>query len=218
MNRAFTDEAILVVSPHPDDAEIGMGGTIAKAICDCKKVVSLVLTDGRRSPRSFSCSDEEMAQIREREVAKAHYILGIEVLYYLKLHDLTSNLNRSVAEQKVAEVISAHHPKEIYLPHPELDRHPTHRIAGRLVMDVAKRVSGVTIWAYEVWGLFPSWDRCEDISSYKDRKIEAIRCHQSQISDIDYADGIIGLNRWRAVFANPAQLPKSGYVEAFVRL
>jgi LmbE family N-acetylglucosaminyl deacetylase len=62
------------------------------------------------------------------------------------------------------------------------------------------------VWGYEVWGLFPEWNRFEDISDQIGKKLAAIDEHKSQIAAIPYADGIAGLNRWRAVFAGPTPI------------
>jgi hypothetical protein len=75
------------------------------------------------------------------------------------------------------------------------------------------------MWAYEVWGLFHSWDRFEDISDQIDIKLKAIAEHQSQLAAIPYAEGISGLNRWRTVFADPKQEKVTGtFAEVFLKL
>ncbi|MEW6729849.1 MAG: PIG-L deacetylase family protein [Acidobacteriota bacterium] len=208
---------ILVVSPHPDDLEIGMGGTVARFSATGTRVISLVLTDGRRSPRSFSCSDAQMAIIRKAEVEAAAALLGINDLFTLGLADLRSEENQQQAITQFLALIERLHPDEIYLPHPKLDRHDSHRIGAQICLSALKSPYA-RLWAYEVWGLFSNWDRIEDISDYIERKQAAIECHRSQVSDVDYSAGVLGLNRWRAVFTDPHQIPSYRYVEAFLRL
>lgn len=219
-------ETILVISPHPDDLEIAMGGTVAKEIAQGKRVVSIVLTDGRRSQRSFACSDEEMAKIRQQEVKEAAQILGINELYSLELEDLRITENQEKLNKLLTNLLEKYKPKEIYLPHPELDRHPTHQLAAKLVLKLIKELienennylAKVSIWAYEVWGLFANWDLEVDISDFVEKKLTAINCHKSQVKDIAYSEGVLGLNRWRAVFSNPHNISKTGYKEVFIKL
>ena len=62
---------ILVIAPHPDDAELGMGGAILKLKSDGLKVGILDLTDGEPTPHGTR-------DIRARETAAATQILGID--------------------------------------------------------------------------------------------------------------------------------------------
>ena len=66
---------ILVISPHPDDLEIGMGGTVAKFTESGVNVVSMVVTDGRRSTSLYGLGEDEMAELRASEVRNATAVL-----------------------------------------------------------------------------------------------------------------------------------------------
>ena len=82
----------------------------------------------------------------------------------------------------------------------------------------ASHLSG-GIWAYEIWGPFATWDRLEYIDRYVAKKMAAIAEHQSQVATIPYGEGVLGLNRWRAVFADPkASAPAGVYAEVFRRI
>lgn len=222
MNKGV--KTLLVISPHPDDLEIAMGGTVAKAIKMGRQVISVVLTDGRRSQRSFDCSDEEMAKVRQQEVTAAANMLGIKQLHCLALSDLYSIENQQKLAKDLSNLLTEYQPQEIYLPHPTLDRHKSHQLGAKLSLDVInklidnKTLPQVTIWAYEAWGLFSNWDLVIDISKFVEIKRAAINCHQSQITDIAYADGVLGLNRWRGVFSDPHKISSQAYVEVFIKL
>lgn len=221
MNEAKT---LLVISPHPDDLEIGMGGTVAQEIFLGNKVISVVLTDGRRSQRSFKCSDEKMAEIRKNEVEASTSLLGIQVLHCLELPDLYLFENQETLRKELGKILVKYQPNAIYLPHPKLDRHPSHSLGAELVLVLIKSLTEekllreVTLWAYEVWGLFPTWDLVVDISGFIEQKKAAINCHKSQITDINYTEGILGLNRWRAVFNDPHKISTATYLEVFISL
>jgi LmbE family N-acetylglucosaminyl deacetylase len=215
---------ILVISPHPDDLEIGMGGTVAKEIAAGNKVVSVVLTDGRRSQRSFDCTDQEMAKIRSEEVKTAANLLNINKLHCLSLENLYSVENQEKLYQELSHLLITYQPNSLYLPHPKLDRHPSHSLAAELVLVMLEtlisenKIKGVSLWAYEIWGLFSNWDLAIDISEFVEQKKAAINCHQSQTKDIDYTEGVLGLNRWRAVFNDAHKIPKAKYIEVFIDL
>jgi hypothetical protein len=74
-------------------------------------------------------------------------------------------------------------------------------------------------WAYEIWGPFSTWDRLEYIDAYVAKKMAAIAEHRSQVATIPYGEGVLGLNRWRAVFADhAASAPAGVYAEVFRRV
>ena len=213
---------LVVISPHPDDLEIGMGGTVAQAVAQGAEVISIVLTDGRRAPRVTLCSDAEMATIRKQEVLAAAQSLQIGEIHCLGWEDLRLPAQWQAAQQQLLTLLNEIRPTEIYLPHPQLDRHETHRLGAQLTLatveNLAQQISKPALWAYEVWGLFPQWQRVVDISDFVAQKQTAIACHQSQTSVMDYAAGILGLNRWRAVFEDPHKLPMAQFVEVFINL
>jgi LmbE family N-acetylglucosaminyl deacetylase len=215
---------LLVISPHPDDLEIAMSGTVAKAVTEGREVISIVLTDGRRSQRSFACSDDEMASIRQQEVKESANILGIQQLHCLALTDLYSSENQQILLEFLYKLIINYQPQEIYIPHPTLDKHKSHQIAAQLSLEVInKAITNKTlphpnVWAYEVWGLFSNWDITVDISDFVVLKRAAINCHKSQVTDIAYADGVLGLNRWRGVFSDPHRISSNAYLEVFIKL
>lgn len=104
----------------------------------------------------------------------------------------------------------------------ELDRHPAHRLVGKLARESileAGIVLSCGIWAYEIWSPFATWDRLEYIDCYVAKKMAAIAEDRSQVATIPYAEGVLGLNRWRPVFADPkASAPAGIYAEAFRRV
>jgi LmbE family N-acetylglucosaminyl deacetylase len=213
---------IIVISAHPDDIDIGMGGTVAKMADAGSGVTSVVLTDGRRSSNPFRWPEERMAEIRKQEATKAAAVLGIAEPIFFDLPDLKNRDNSCSAKVRLTDLVERLRPAEIYTLHDQLDRHPTHQLAGQIVKK-AVREAAVSplpkIWAYEVWGLFPTWDRVEYIDGQIGKKMLAIAQHKSQVATIPYSDGVIGLNRWRAAFADPHQLAPAGvFAEVFLSI
>jgi N-acetylglucosamine malate deacetylase 1 len=117
---------VLVIAPHPDDAELGMAGAILKFIAEGKRVGVLDLTSGEPTPHGS-------LEIRARETAAATKILGLEWREYLGLP------NRSLqptleARAALAGVFRQQKPKWLFAPY-WVDAHPDHVAATQLVDD-----------------------------------------------------------------------------------
>ena len=215
------DTKALIISPHPDDLEIGMGGTACLLLERGVDVISVVATDGRRSANPMGITQEELVQIREREVRESSEILGVEISL-LGLSDMESDSNKREFSSRMAEIITNLRPGEIYLPHPEIDKHRTHRTVSRLTLDclnaaIKEIPFECECWFYEIWTPFPSYDRIEDITSFADRKRQAIEVHRSQTAYKDYTDGIMGLNRYRGAFHDTADGFSPLWAEVFIK-
>jgi LmbE family N-acetylglucosaminyl deacetylase len=213
---------VLIVGAHPDDMEIGMGGTVAKLAESKAIMTSVVVTNGGRASNPFAWTEQRMAGVRREEALRAARVLGVKEVLFFDEPDAADEINASLVKQKLTEIIARLQPTEVYTLHSELDRHPAHRLAGKLVRESLVE-TGVApsggIWAYEVWGLFTSWDRIEYIDGYVAKKSLAIAEHRSQVATIPYGEGVLGLNRWRAVFADPkASAPAGLYAEVFLRV
>ena len=222
--KAMAVRNVIIISPHPDDLEIGMGGTAAKLIESGVKVISFVVTDGRRSTSVYGLGEEEMAKLRESEVREAVGIIGLDYLIQLGLSDMKSDDNIANYKSALTEALQRFKPEEIYMPHPEIDKHPTHQAVSTAALETIKAMDAgemtvkPRIWCYEVWTPFPSYDRIEDISLQMHVKTAAIDAHRSQIEYKDYTDGIRGLNRYRAVFNQTSGFSVVQYAEVFIEL
>lgn len=213
---------ILIVSAHPDDMEIGMGGTVARLALEKSTITSVVVTNGGRASNPFGWTEQRMAEVRREEALRAARILGVKNVRFLDEPDEANEIDINSARQTLQGILAQVRPDEVYTLHPDQDRHPAHRLTGRLVREslreIGCRPSG-GLWAYEVWGPFATWDRLEYIDATVAKKMLAIAEHQSQIATIPYGEGVLGLNRWRAVFADPkASAPAGAYAEVFLRV
>lgn len=116
---------VLVVGAHPDDQELGMGGTIARLASQGHRVLLLDLTNGEPTPHGS-------VEARAHESAAAAQILGVQ----RQTLDLP---NRSVvasveARRKVAAVMRTFQAEIVFMSHPD-DAHPDHVAGARLVED-----------------------------------------------------------------------------------
>lgn len=108
--------SILVVGPHPDDQELGMGGTIARLVEQGHKVHLVDMTNGEPTPLGS-------VETRAKESAAAAKILGVgRTLVGLPNREVVHNLE---SRHKLAAVIRVHRPNVIFLPYPT-DAHPDH--------------------------------------------------------------------------------------------
>jgi len=116
---------ILVVGPHPDDQELGMGGTIARLVDQGHELLLLDMTNGEPTP----CGDPET---RARESDEAAGILGVRrICLGLPNRSVTYSLE---ARHAVARVIREQQSEMIFLPYHE-DAHPDHVATTRIVED-----------------------------------------------------------------------------------
>lgn len=185
MNANANDLDILVVSPHPDDAELGMAGTILRLRDEGFRVGVLDLTSGEPTP----FGDPET---RARETAAATEVLGLAWRENLGLP------NRSLeptldARAALAAVLRRTRPRWLFAPY-WIDAHPDHVAATQLV-EAARFWSKLTktdlpgaphyperIFYYYCVHLriVPQPAFVVDISDYWDRKRAAVECYRSQ--------------------------------------
>lgn len=177
---------ILVVSPHPDDAELGMGGALMKFKADGLRVGVLDLTSGEPTPHGSP-------EIRAQETAAATAVLGLEWRENLGLP------NRSLeptleARAKLAGVFRQTRPRWIFSPY-WIDSHPDHVAATQLI-EAARFWSKLTKTDLPGSPHFPErifYYYCIhlrlliepafvlDISDFWDRKLAALECYRSQL-------------------------------------
>jgi N-acetylglucosamine malate deacetylase 1 len=210
---------VLIVSAHPDDMEIGMGGTAAKLAESQTAIISVVITNGGRASNPFGWTEQRMAETRREEALCAAKVLGVREVIFLDQPDAAEEIDVHSVKQKLAGLLSRVQPTEVYTLDEELDRHPAHRLAGKLARECVLEsgmIPSAGLWAYEIWGPLATWSRLEYIDDYVAKKMLAIAEHRSQVATIPYGEGVLGLNRWRAVFADPqASAPAGAYAEVF---
>lgn len=120
----MTNLDMLVIAPHPDDAELGMGGGIAKMIAEGWKVGILDLTTGEPTPHG----DEETRRIETRAASQ---VLGITWRENLGLRNRFLEATLEAREQ-LAIVFRRVRPRWIFAPYWE-DAHPDHIAATQLI-------------------------------------------------------------------------------------
>jgi N-acetylglucosamine malate deacetylase 1 len=176
---------LLIVAPHPDDAEISAGGTILACKNAGKRAGVVDLTDGEPTPFGDP-------QTRAAETEAATAILGLDWRENLGLP------NRSLehtldARRSLAEVFRITRPTTILAPYP-VDAHPDHVAASELT-DAARfwsklsktDMKGEPYWPAKMfyyWSIHlrnqPEPAFVFDISEVIEKKLQAVKCYESQ--------------------------------------
>src|SRR5262245_59931683 len=133
---------VLVVSAHPDDAEISLGGTILKLIAAGAKVGVVDLTHGEMGTRGTRAD-------RERESDAATKELGLAWRGNLGLPDARV-VPALEAREELAGILREHSPRLVFAQHTS-DLHPDHAACGQLARD-AWYLSGLSRLATEKGG------------------------------------------------------------------
>lgn len=173
---------LLVFGPHPDDIEIGLGGTIARHAALGGRVGLCDLTAGEMGTNGTI--DERLA-----EAAEAAVVLGAAWRENLRWPDRRIGSDPGHLEQAVA-FIRRHRPRTVAIPYWS-DRHPDHVAASALLAEAAFN-SGLRRYrpSEEAWqadwicyyfindAALPSF--VVDVSEHYDLKRQALDCHRSQ--------------------------------------
>ncbi|MDP1660320.1 MAG: PIG-L family deacetylase [Phycisphaerales bacterium] len=189
---------ILVVGPHPDDQELGMGGTIALLADQGHNVLLLDITDGEPTPRGSR-------DVRLKEAAEAARALSPPAPsnpVRRHLLDLPNRLVEHTLENrhKVAGVIRAHQASIVFVPYFE-DAHPDHLAVTRITEDArfdAKLTKLAMPGDNGAPPLYPTWlfyyyathlrivpqpSFIIDTSAFAQKKQAAVAAYRSQFAD-----------------------------------
>jgi len=118
----------LAFGAHPDDVELGCGGTLVKLVQLGYKTGIVDLTEGEMASRGTVAE-------RYKESAKSAKILGVAFRENLKIPDASIEVNEE-NKLKVIRAIRSYRPKVVFVPYAN-DRHPDHIHASRLVTEAA---------------------------------------------------------------------------------
>jgi bacillithiol biosynthesis deacetylase BshB1 len=181
---------ILVLAAHPDDAELGAGGTIARHVALGHKVGIVDLTRGELGTRGTP-------ETREQEAAESAKILGVSVRENLDLKDGYFQ-NNPETQLTVIRAIRKYQPK-IVLANAILDRHIDHGKGAQLAFDACFLSGLIKIETYDGNGIQSPWrpeavyhyiqsqliepDFIVNIADFWEKKMESIRAFKTQFFD-----------------------------------
>ena len=193
-------QRVLVVIPHPNEAEFWCGGTISKWINEGATVRYVLCTDGGKGASDREVSSEALGMQRTRDQQKAAELLGVAEVVELQFPDGeledTSDFRRHLVRQ-----IRQVRPDVVICPEPyrkNLAWHRDHRITGQVALDAVFPCARDHLHFMELWkdeGLEPHktgtvlfWgterpDTYVDIGEFLDAKTRAVMAHTSQVAD-----------------------------------
>jgi len=225
-------ERVLVVTAHPDDVDFGAAGTVANMTDAGIEVVYCLVTDGQAGGFDHSIPRTEMAAIRREEQTKAAAEVGVTRLIFLGHMD-----GEAVADMQLRHDISAAirevRPQVVITQNPvrNLDStygsHPDHIATGEATMCAVypdarnpfafagQPCAELDDWAVdEVWVMLGA-DAHDfiDITSQLDRKIRALRCHESQHRNPDAMEERVRA-WWKSIAAERGR-PENTSAEVF---
>jgi LmbE family N-acetylglucosaminyl deacetylase len=197
---------ILGIFAHPDDAEFTCGGSAALWADQGAQITYVVVTNGAAGSNDPNQDLAELVKIREAEQRAACAVLGVQEVIFLGYADgslqptieLRRELTRIIRRLKPDRVITGD-PTAVFYGTDYIN-HPDHRAAAEAAI-YAVFPSAVTrpifpellaegYEPHQVKEVYVSGDEAHnnthiDISSTLDRKIEALRCHKSQLDPGD---------------------------------
>ena len=229
-------ERALVVVAHPDDADFGAAGTVATWAAQGVDVTYCLCTDGDAGGFDAAVPREEIPGIRRREQQAAAAELGAKDVVFLGYRDgqlaATFELRRDISR-----VIRQVRPQRMLIQSPEIhwDRlpasHPDHRAAGEAALaavypDARNPFTHTALLedeGLEAWTVHDLWvmaaqqpNTWVDITDVFDRKVAALRAHDSQTAHMDDLEGM--LREWGERQARMGGLPSGRLAEAFRRV
>lgn len=201
---------VLCVSAHPDDLEFSAAGSAARWSDEGAEVVYCIVTDGSTGTNDPGLAGEPLATMRREETLRAAGVTGVSHVEFLGYRDgyveETLELRRDLAR-----VFRRFRPHRLLVMDPSslpggwFVNHPDHRAVGQATLDITV-TAGTTVGHFpelleeglepwrglqEIYVTGPAGgDTAVDITGTVDRKIEALRCHASQIGEWDVASAI----------------------------
>jgi LmbE family N-acetylglucosaminyl deacetylase len=191
----------MAIYAHPDDAEFGMAGTVAKWAKAGVEFTYCMVTNGASGSQDPDMTRERLGEMRAAEQREAARILGVKNVVFLGFEDgylePTIDVRRAVARQ-----IRIHRPDVIFTMDPTMRygggyvNHPDHIAAAEVTLrsinpDASTRQMLPELWQTErlephkpkalFLMSFGSPDTVIDVSSVIDQKIAALLAHRSQI-------------------------------------
>lgn len=181
---------ILAFGAHPDDVELGCGGTVAKLISEGKTCVIVDLTKGELGTRGTDVT-------RKEEATEATKILGVSARENLGMKDGFLE-NSEEYQMQIVKMVRKYRP-EIVFANAIDDRHPDHAKAAKLVSD-ACFLAGLRkietthegenqeVWRPKQIFNYIQWKDIKpefviDISEHLDKKVEACMAFKTQFYD-----------------------------------
>ncbi len=205
----------MTVVAHPDDAEFGSAGTVAKLIAEGWEWVYVLCTDGSRGTSDRELPPEDLARIRQEEQINAGKVLGLKDVAFLEYTDgilePTLELRRDISRE-----IRRYQPEVVICPFPSRGdlkgwtNHPDHMAAGEATLSAVFPSSRDHLSfpelleeglephiVSEIWvSGHPEPDHWVDTTGHIDTAVKALMQHKSQMGDWKEEDARERMRDW----------------------
>ncbi|MEN8614830.1 PIG-L deacetylase family protein [Dehalogenimonas sp. THU2] len=221
---------VLVIMAHPDDPEFSSGATIARLTREGKRVVYVICTAGDKGTSDRDMTPAKLVEIRMVEQRAAAAVLGVAEVVFLGYPDQGLEATPDLRKELV-RLVRGYRP-DLVITHSPYQRyiwwHRDHRQCGEAVMDAVFPYSrdhlaypDLLANGYEPHKVGEVWLAGAEDSNYKSDitstftlKLEAIKCHKSQVE----ADFMDRLDRIKARASAAADGEEFIMAEAFRRI
>jgi LmbE family N-acetylglucosaminyl deacetylase len=193
-----TPGVVLAVYAHPDDADVGCGGTLARWAKGGSDVHLIVCTDGGKGTSDPDVKPKKLAAERAAELEASSALIGLTSIDNLGFHDgeLTDSEEfRRTLVARVRElrpdVVCGHDPSAIFFGQ-DYFNHRDHRIAGLALLDAVAPAAALPHYfpdagpPHQVSTVLLSGtlepDDWVDVSDTIETKAAAVECHRSQFA------------------------------------
>lgn len=207
---SHSNKRILSFGAHPDDIEIGCGGTESYLIDQGCEVTHVYVTSGEAGSQTIP--KQELAALREQEALNSAKALGVKDVRFMRCAD---GLTAFTEADRVAVINMIREIKpQVVFVHGQCDAFPDHAIVHNLVMSAVQAAAGPwfqdsvgepwaveTIYGYEVWHPMSHFQCVVDISKTIDAKMKALSYFKSQVEPTRYDEAFKGLARYRGVMS-----------------
>jgi LmbE family N-acetylglucosaminyl deacetylase len=198
----MSGRTMMIVVPHPDDAELSCAGTVARWVRDGGNAILVVATDGAFGGKLPGSDYAAVSRLRRREQETAAKLLGIEPIEFMGFPD--GGLEESVELRgALVSVIRRHRPDVAVFLDPltviyrnSYVNHRDHRVLGMAMLDsLYPQASNAGYFPEQIeQGLAPhkvpevllavteNPNHWVDVSDTLELRFEALRCHASQLT------------------------------------
>lgn len=220
---------VLVVTPHPDDAESGAGATIVKWARQGRDIVLVVCTNGDKGSSDPEMTSPKLASIREAEQREAAEVLGVSEVVFLRHTDQHLADTYELREQ-ISREIRRHTPHTVLTidPNRPYIRHEDHYVCGRVTLNcvfpyardrmafpklIEEGLEPHKVREVYLWGSLDP-DTFLDVTDTFDAKLDALSRHRSQVGQGWELREV----RARTRYAEVGKRIGATYAEAFKRV
>ncbi|GMA56228.1 LmbE family N-acetylglucosaminyl deacetylase [Alicyclobacillus sacchari] len=194
--KPLTDvKSVLCVQPHPDDNEVGAGGTLTRLAANGCQVCYVTVTDGRYGGSDQTVSADERVRIRQAELRSAGEIVGVSHHYELSFEDLGSYSEYEVMSALIP-ILRDVEPELVMTVDPwaPYEAHPDHQKVGRAVAAAVLAANSlikpdcgqpctVPMIAFYA-SAYPN--TYVDVTDFWDAKLASILAHKSQFANDEW--------------------------------